>query len=486
MTGKNFAYIIVATFSLVLSFIYRPVADLFFDDKEIFKYTGFLIKKGLVPYKDFFDHKPPLLYFLNYFGLLMGKWGFWIIDSCLVLFAALAFLKLNTRFKIAYPFVLPILFLLILRNSTISFGMGMSREYTTIFLLLLVCAVLTPTRFKYYYIGFLTGLIFFMQQDQVVIAFPFLIYTLLREHRFTRQMWRSLLSMFLGSLLVTIPVLAYFAFNNALLPFWQDAFLFNLQWYTSPEDKPGLLQEVSAIKDLIFSVRFEVLLFGTLLLALLSLFIGTKAKWLLITSLLTIPLSFISEFLSGKIAIKDALCNYYILPLAVTLPFTLFVVFAFTKSAVFKNKWMQLFYCSLFLFGPLWNIVAQQANAHRYPQDYMLRTPEIQYLDKAPPSDYQLYVFNNANYCIAYNRYQILMPSKWLYHHFWSWYPDWDSDHIITQSIIEDLKKYKTRYIINFPIKNQMKDGKNQQAWNDFLNAYYRQLAPLQLWELKQ
>ena len=36
-------------------------------DVEVFRYVGMCITKGYVPYKDAFDHKPPLIYFIKNF-----------------------------------------------------------------------------------------------------------------------------------------------------------------------------------------------------------------------------------------------------------------------------------------------------------------------------------------------------------------------------------------------------------------------------------
>ena len=66
MMNNRSAVFIVTISSLVLSFLHCPLFEIFFDDKEIFKYAGLVIAKGGVPYRDFFDHKPPLIFFLNY------------------------------------------------------------------------------------------------------------------------------------------------------------------------------------------------------------------------------------------------------------------------------------------------------------------------------------------------------------------------------------------------------------------------------------
>src|SRR5258708_16405005 len=58
---------------LLLSLLYTPPFDLGMSDKEIFTYTGWAISKGLVPYRDFFDHKPPLIFFIYSPGLFFGR-----------------------------------------------------------------------------------------------------------------------------------------------------------------------------------------------------------------------------------------------------------------------------------------------------------------------------------------------------------------------------------------------------------------------------
>ena len=50
-------------------------------DSSVFQYIALEMSKGSVPYKDTFDHKGPLLYFLNYWGLLIDEhFGIWIIE----------------------------------------------------------------------------------------------------------------------------------------------------------------------------------------------------------------------------------------------------------------------------------------------------------------------------------------------------------------------------------------------------------------------
>ena len=61
------------------------------------------------PYRDFFDHKPPLIYFLNFAGLCLGTWGLWLIDLTLVLLATGRFFSnAVSGISLPFPWLLPL------------------------------------------------------------------------------------------------------------------------------------------------------------------------------------------------------------------------------------------------------------------------------------------------------------------------------------------------------------------------------------------
>ena len=52
-------------------------------DSSVYIYIGQHMLDGKLPYRDLWDHKGPLLYFLNAFGLLLGngsRWGLWWLE----------------------------------------------------------------------------------------------------------------------------------------------------------------------------------------------------------------------------------------------------------------------------------------------------------------------------------------------------------------------------------------------------------------------
>ena len=50
-------------------------------DSSVFQTVAMMMRKGYMPYKDTFDHKGPLTYFLNYVGTLISpNYGIWCIE----------------------------------------------------------------------------------------------------------------------------------------------------------------------------------------------------------------------------------------------------------------------------------------------------------------------------------------------------------------------------------------------------------------------
>ena len=52
-------------------------------DYSIFQYVGERIREGQLPYRDVFDHKPPLIFYLDALGLTLGggsRWGIWALQ----------------------------------------------------------------------------------------------------------------------------------------------------------------------------------------------------------------------------------------------------------------------------------------------------------------------------------------------------------------------------------------------------------------------
>jgi hypothetical protein len=469
---SQYSLLFIILGSVSLNFLNSPLSEMFFDDKEIFKYAGLIIHKGGVPYRDFFDHKPPLIYFLYAFHWI-SPWIPWILDTLLVLFASLLFYWLCRKNKLAWPWFLPLLFNLMIRYSLVSFGDGMTREYTAAFLLMFFCVMEGNARYKYLILGLLGGLTCWMQQDALITLSPFLFYSLfVSEGTVSSPVGRRVLAFGTGFTIISLPLIYYFNSYQSLSFLWKDAFLFNLE---APGRRPGFFEEIKAIKHALHETEFEMAFYTALILGVVALFLKDKKPRLLYMALLTLVLSFAGEFLTGRLSASPGFI-YYLLPLAASVPILVYTVFSETQVSFMQDKTVQLLFF-LILSTTLFLGTLRYAAGFRVSADkegWYAGLPEIEYLKTQSLSDYQLYVFDDSNLIYLYNYHKILAPSPWIYQYFWGWSADWDKDNKIFSSILQNLQSHKTRFILD--CSEARKDIKNEgvyNEWQQFLQSHY-------------
>ena len=464
--------ILMLLVSLLLSLLYCPPVDIWYDDKVIFHYAGLLIARGGIPYLDFFDHKPPLIYFLNYAGLILGPWGLWLIDTLLVTGATLLFYERCRKKQFTYPIILPLFFNLLIRNYLVCQGIGMTRAYTAIFLLIAFCILLKKSRYTFFWLGLLTAATFLMQQDQLLPLLPLLAYAFAADRPTTRLFLERLINAAAGFLTISIPILLYFGIHHALTAFWRDAFLFNFSWYA---DKGPFSEQFRAVHAALKATDTGMPLLVCLSLAITALFLHTtKEKKLLLAALLATALAFGPQLFSARLALLGASFYYYFLPLSAVLPILIFTVWASAGDPFLRGKISQLFFGFLLCAPLLYNAAQHATHLTRHNERSVTATPEFQFLRRQPPSDYQFYVFGNNNWAYAYDTFRILAPSPWIYHHFWTWYPRWDADHHILASIGHDLLAHHTRYVLDFSEPATFADPSAYSWWKTFLQQYYQ------------
>lgn len=69
-------------------------------DEMVFLYVGESMRRGLMPYRDVFDHKGPLLYVINWIGLSVSggeTWGVWLIEGLLLVIGCLLLMRWGAR-----------------------------------------------------------------------------------------------------------------------------------------------------------------------------------------------------------------------------------------------------------------------------------------------------------------------------------------------------------------------------------------------------
>ena len=217
-------------------------------DCSVFTYIAQGMNKGLIPYKDLFDHKGMIIYFLNFFGnnLFNGTIGVWIIE---LIFMYLNFLvawkivKLFTKSDMISFFSVIISFLPIMEYFYYGNG-NKTEEYALPFILLILYTSIKylknrpkePQNKMWFVNGLASAVILWLQPNLLVVGVVFLgiIGLNLLINKQFKNVLLAIVFFGLGLAVVSLPIVIYLLKNNALKHCINVYLLFNLK-YTGDE-----------------------------------------------------------------------------------------------------------------------------------------------------------------------------------------------------------------------------------------------------------
>jgi hypothetical protein len=215
-------------------------------DASFFGYAGELVRRGGVPYLSFWDHKPPLIFYIDAAALTVSGgrvWGLWAASLATVLAAMLlAYQALRRAFGTA-PALLGLTVFVAALSRVLPLNMTelyvLPLEWGTV---LVVVAAATSARLigrpfaTGAAIGVLGALSFFLRANFIgaaVSASLVLTVVLLRDGRFGA--WARLVGgALLGAVIASAIVIAPLARAGALAAFWDQAFHYNFLYASAP------------------------------------------------------------------------------------------------------------------------------------------------------------------------------------------------------------------------------------------------------------
>jgi len=221
-----------------------PVAPAFAlsvnDNSGIYLYAGWRILQGDLPYLQLWDHKPPLVFYINALGAALSPgshWGIWALEcAALVLAAYLGYKLMKAHFGSLAAALGTLLWLFAL--FFIFLGGNQTTDWT---LPLQFGALLLFTRAEnhekpersYFLIGLLGGLAFLIKQTAVGIwlALGVLLLAQLIRRKPGALKKFGLMSAGVGAVLLVVG--AYFYSQGALAQLWDAAFAYNFQFSAS-------------------------------------------------------------------------------------------------------------------------------------------------------------------------------------------------------------------------------------------------------------
>ena len=208
-------------------------------DSGVFLYTGWRILNGELPYRDVWDHKPPVIFYIDALGLALGhdsRWGVWIIEFLFLSVAALIGFRLSRNLFGPLPaaigtflWLLTLFFLIQGGNLTTEFALPMQ----------FICLWLVYQSEKQeklglrgFLIGAICGVAFFTKQTTIGVGISYIIFLLLNSviNRQFKGLLKKMLIIISGGLAIALIMILVFGSLGILKDFWQAAFVYNFYY----------------------------------------------------------------------------------------------------------------------------------------------------------------------------------------------------------------------------------------------------------------
>lgn len=234
MTFRLFFSIAALVFVLLrLPSLFEPY---WYGDEAIYLTLGWLQRLGYVVYRDFYDHKPPLILVLSAFlpALIWAK----MLISVLTAFTSVFFYYLSSKFLNLTASRLATLLFIVLASIPLFEGNIFNSEIINLFLVTL-SFYLSLVKKRHSWSFFILG-VAFTNKFPALFDYLFLMAYLVANFSNLRRLGYVLKSGFLFSL-PTLVFSFYFLLNQSLSQFIKAAFLDNLIYISSWESPgPGL------------------------------------------------------------------------------------------------------------------------------------------------------------------------------------------------------------------------------------------------------
>ncbi|MBI5965621.1 MAG: glycosyltransferase family 39 protein [Chloroflexi bacterium] len=220
-------------------------------DSGVFLYIGKGVLEGKIPYLDFWDHKGPLIYYINALGLFLFKesyWGVWFIEILfLTISAMLGFSLMRNRFAASIAIVGSASWVLALGNVfTTQFGGGNHvEEYALLLYMAQIYLFLRrrknmPGTGEFFFIGVFAGLCILLRPNLIsplagiYLTILWEMFMLKKEDR--TKHFQALAVLSSGLVLTLAIVLFYFWGQNAIRDMLNDVIVYNF-YYSGSDTK---------------------------------------------------------------------------------------------------------------------------------------------------------------------------------------------------------------------------------------------------------
>ncbi len=455
--------------------LYEPVPA---RDQGVYLYIGQQILDGKIPYRDVWDHKGPLVYYINALGLWLTDsiWGVWILEAVFLFLAAmLCFLALRMAFD--SPTAFSAVILCLAAFPYVADHGNSVEEYSLPFQFAAVYFFLRAQNSKgwwnEFWIGVTAALTFSLRPNNIGLhlAIGLILAAGLILEKERLQPFKRILAAAAGSGVVFAVIAVTFAANHALRDLFDQVFVFNY-YYSQLETLTwsAISKGYELLPDLV------ILSIGGLAGALIYLSrrgrnLPSRLAWL---ALAAAPIQIYLSLLSGR-----KYMHYYIAWLPVLTLLTGFFIFSIgywagklPRAENFRKPLSLILAIGFILtFGwrpivgrlPKLGAVTQAVWAQKaFPKpDYSVVEPVNYILNHTQPEDYVLIWGNASVYNFLAERES---PSRFVYTYAFG-VPAYVSKSI-TDELLAELAAKKP-LILDAAIEDKTIESINAAAWSN-------------------
>lgn len=239
MMKKVYIYrILLSCFFTFLVYLTMPVRSRYalgLSDASIFEYFGYAMTRGEIPYQNLFDHKGPIIFFINYLGyILHGEFGIKLIYlGCIFFFFYISILIIRL-FSSEKNTIFVLIILFIVFEYFFELGWGIE-GYVLPFInysLYVYLKYFLEYNIKYYeviLVGISFAFVFFTKANMVGLWVIFSLYIIVESviKKRYKELSRFIILFITGFFVLTLPLLIYLITNGILYEMFYQSFVVN-------------------------------------------------------------------------------------------------------------------------------------------------------------------------------------------------------------------------------------------------------------------
>lgn len=438
------ALVIVAAiaFSLILYKYQSPGFTGIGYDREVFRYIGMVVHQGGVPYRDALDHKPPLIYFVASLNPSSGPWFFyWTLAILSIALAITAFLLLAAESLWAASGALAV-FLVVTTSPFFVEGGGLTRQITAP-LVFLIGAIYYSSKIhitnKAWMTGIVSGCIFQTQQNELLLAIPFIVGLVIQAKEDIRV--GIVLRLISGGVLALLPVVVYFVYVDSFGEFVKQSILINTSVYI---ESKSFSEKIIETWYSLWDYHLVPIFVAAIVMALYHLPKRPRVMAIPITLLF---LSFMDIAISGKHF------GHYHLSLAPAFAVAVWTILvAFGEIRELRHLAGVAALLVLYLIYPFLVFAGEQVKALSAApaleeMHYQLQAGVIENAIKDVYGQRgQFYSLNRPGLLAVNADMKIIAPTRFIYQHFWG-NPNFEKMFGHQDQIVDALEQYQTKYL---------------------------------------